>query len=118
MLRKHCVSLSCVLICLVSVISSPCSAHMNVSTNSQRTLSLSGRVVEGEITDDRSDSVKVNLSFSLELTNTGSKPVLILRREPVIVEEKIIADPYDAEDDKYLFSLKSYPSISRTPEWE
>jgi hypothetical protein len=99
-------------------ISAP-SPHMrHVSAKTQRPLSLNGRVVEGEITDDGPDSVKVKLSFTLELTNTGSKPVLILRREPVIVEEKIIAAPSDAEEDKYLFSLKTYPSISKAPEWE
>jgi hypothetical protein len=43
---------------------------------------------------------------------------LILKREPVIVEDKIIAIPSDATADKYLFRLQTLPSIARSSEWE
>jgi len=81
-------------------------------------ISLTGTVVNGEITDDGSGSVKLTLRLRLDLKNVSSEPVLILRRELEMVERKIIADPSDAAGNKYLFKLEGYPSIDRSPEWE
>lgn len=119
MLKKCCISLFCLLSCTISAISLPSLTSMpNNSNQKTRLLYLSGRVVEGEITDDGANNVKVTLKLKLDIKNVGSKPALLLKREPVVVEDKIIADPADAREDKYLFLSQTFPSIARNVEWE
>jgi hypothetical protein len=88
------------------------------SNQKPRLLYLSGRVVEGEITDAGRNDVRITLKLSLDIKNVGSKPALILNREPVIVEDKIIASPADTTEDRHLFLLQTFPSIARNTEWE
>lgn len=89
------------------------SSHENT-----RLLSLSGKIVESEIVDDGSDSVKIKLKLKLDFKNIGSKPALILKRGPEMVERKFIATPADATEKEYLFLLQAYPSIDRSLQWE
>jgi hypothetical protein len=83
-------------------------------------LSLSGQVAEGKVTDDGANDVKVELKLRLEIKNMGSKPALIFRREPVVLERKIFTASSDseAEKNKYLYRLQTIPSIARNQEWE
>lgn len=88
------------------------------SNQNPRLLSLRSRIVEGQITDDGSESVKVMMKLSIEIKNLGSKPALILSQEPGIIDRRIVATPSDATKDTYLFRLQSLPSNGRSPEWE
>lgn len=81
-------------------------------------LSLSGRIVEGKITDDEANNVKVELKLILEIRNIGSKPALIFRREPVVVDRIIFATSSAVKSSKYLYRGLSLPSIARNQEWE
>jgi hypothetical protein len=81
-------------------------------------LSLSGRIAEGKITDDGANDVKVELKLSLEIKNIGSKPALIFRRKPVVIDRIIFATSSVVESNKYLYRLQTIPSIARNQEWE
>lgn len=80
-------------------------------------ISIYGTVLNGEITDDGSDSVKLTLSLKLNFKNAGSEPVLLLKHDFEMVEHEITASRSDAAGAKYLFRLVGYPSIDRGPEW-
>jgi hypothetical protein len=107
---------------LLSLIYAVCSSNItamrHVSNQSPSSLTVIARVVDGEITDDGSENVKVTMKLRIEITNTGPKPALILEKEPLIVDRRIVAIPSDATKDTYLFRFQSLPSIGRSPEWE
>ena len=117
MLGKSSIGVFCLLVYSVAAIF-PCSTAMPKSNQGPRLLRLSGKIVEGEITDDGSNNVKLALKLRLEIKNVGSKNALILKRDPVVVAREIIATPSDAAQGKYLYLLRTLPSIARNAEWE
>lgn len=80
-------------------------------------LQVKGRILSGEIAEQESGDIKLTLNMSLDFTNSGKQPVLLLTRKPGIVEEKIIADAFAAAQ-KYLFKQETYPSIDTSKEWQ
>jgi hypothetical protein len=109
-------------LCALALMFAVCASNMismsHSSNQNPRFLTLRGRIIEGGIIDDGSDSVKVTMKLNIEIKNTGSKPALILEQEPLIVDRTIVATPSDATKDTYLFRLQSLPSNGRSPEWE
>ena len=83
----------------------------------QGNIRLTGQIVSGEIAEAEYDSIKLTLKLRLDFKNTGAKPVLMLRREPVIVEERITSEATDGEK-RCLLRREGYPSIDRRREWE
>lgn len=80
-------------------------------------LQVKGTILSGEITEQESGDIKLTLNLSLDFTNSGKQPVLLIKRKPGIVEEKIIADA-SAAAQKCLFKQETYPSIDRSKEWQ
>jgi hypothetical protein len=108
----------CALVLTFAVCSSNIRAMSQPSKHSRGLLSLTGQIVNGEITDEGAESVIVTMKFRIQIKNLGSKPALILDREPEIVDSRIIATISDATNDLYLFRMQSLPSNGRNPEWE
>ncbi len=120
-MNKWSVGLLCMLIGLLNNVSS--SVPIRVQDNApqkESMLRLSGRVITGEIIDigsesasglETADRVKLQLTLGLDIKNDGPRKALLFKREPVVIERKIIATSPDAKADKDLYLLQTLPSI-------
>jgi hypothetical protein len=87
-------------------------------TTPAKQIVLSGKVLDGEIVDEGTESVKLSLRLRLDFRNVSPESVLILKRDLEVVKRNIIAHHADAADQDYLFRFEAYPSIDRSPEWD
>ena len=99
----------------IFIFSPPLLMRAPANVNQTFPILLTAEIVSGQITDDGSDSIRLTLKLKFVLKNAGSEPVLMLRRDPELVERELI-DPSDQT--KRLVRVSSYRSIERTQEWK
>jgi hypothetical protein len=84
----------------------------------KKPLCLRGKVVGIKLVRENKDSIVFDIKLSLEVSNLGDKPVIILQREFWLGATALASSPRDAAAYKYLHTSGHWPSISTSPEWK
>ncbi|MCU1266965.1 MAG: hypothetical protein JWM21_3283 [Acidobacteria bacterium] len=76
-------------------------------------LRLRGRVLGVTLAGEDKHGIEFHLRLSLELINSGPKPVIILQRKPWLGSITLARSPEDAAASRYLYLSSAWPSVYR-----
>ena len=93
--------------------------NLSFSASGQRSkmLSLRGRVESVEIKEVDWASALIDIKVKMELVNTGVKPIIFLKREPLFPGGALAKKPDDFEIGTVLVADAGWPSNDISPEW-
>src|SRR5947209_10047702 len=80
-------------------------------------LSLRGTVESVQVIKDTSSSAYIAIKLKMELINTGSRPVIFLKRAPIFPGARLAKSPEDLGTNNILASEYGGPSNDISPEW-
>lgn len=89
----------------------------NASGQGSKMLSLRGRVESVEIKEIDRSSALIDIRVKMELVNTGVKPIIFLKREPLFPGGALARKPGDFEAGTVLAADAGWPSNDISPEW-
>jgi hypothetical protein len=87
------------------------------SEQKSKALSLRGRVESVEIKEIDRSSALINIRLKMELVNTSTRPIILLRREPLFPGGALARKPDDFEVGNVLASDAGWPSNDSSAEW-
>jgi hypothetical protein len=80
-------------------------------------LSLRARVESVKIQDLDQSSALIDIKLRMELVNTGARPIILLKREPLFPGGALAKKAEDFEVGNMLVSDAGWPSNDTSPEW-
>jgi hypothetical protein len=89
----------------------------SASGQKSKMLSLRGRVESVEIKKVDRASALIDIKVKMELVNTGVKPIILLKREPLFPGGALARNPGDFETGTVLAADAGWPSNDISPEW-
>ena len=91
--------------------------HAGSGNVERKELVLRGRVKSLEIDEyDPQVAVFIRITIEAQFVNTGSKPIILLKRNPLFVEAALTKE--QAFDRRHLLAVDGgWPAISDNPEW-
>jgi len=92
-------------------------AAQNTSGPASKVLTLRGRVESVQVKEIDRTSALIDIKLKLELANIGTKPIILLQREPLIPGGALARKPEDFEAGNLLAGDAGWPSNDISSEW-
>ena len=80
-------------------------------------LTLRGRVESVGVKEISRSAALIEIQLKMELVNVGTRPVILLQREPLFPGGSLARKPEDFEQGNVLASDAGWPADSNAPEW-
>jgi hypothetical protein len=119
MVRRFCFYLACVLsLTIIGESRVPENGTAMKRENQMTPLRLRGQVAKVGLSREDAHSIVFDVTLRLELVNTGTQPVILLRHPFWLGASTLALSPEDARTYKYIYQSSAWPSVSRAPEWK
>jgi hypothetical protein len=82
-----------------------------------KSLTRRGAVESVQVTKNASPSAYIAVKLRMHLVNTGDRPIIFLRREPIFPGGGLAKKPEDFGTNKILARSYGGPSTDTSPEW-
>jgi hypothetical protein len=92
-------------------------AAAGVRREAAKPLSVRVKIDSLEIEERSATTANVRLKVTLELVNTGDRPVIVLSQPPTLVGLELARTPEDFAAGRRLLSTYAGPAVSLAPEW-